>query len=115
MKKKYTQMFKTIPKFLSEIETGEIMHLEAQSNYTYVVMKDGTRMLSSYNLKIFEELLETSKFMRINRSSLVNTSFITGYIKAEGYIKLRNNLRIKVPRRRSIFLKAEYPQIFKTV
>lgn len=58
------------------IEHSEIVFLEAMSNYTLIKLVDGRHFISSYTLLIFDNLLKKSNFNRINRSTLVNWSYV---------------------------------------
>ena len=94
-------------KILLQFKNKEISHLKANANYTYLFGLDGTKVLSAYSLKVFEELLEDKDYIRIDRSNLVCRSFIEGvFIKDESfYIKLRNDKTLKIPRRKKILMK----------
>jgi len=50
----------------------DIMHLEASDNYTMIYMSDGSRHLSSKNIKVYEEHLNANVFFRTHKSYIVN-------------------------------------------
>ncbi|WP_435356650.1 LytR/AlgR family response regulator transcription factor [Emticicia sp. SJ17W-69] len=51
--------------------------LEAQINYTNIYFADGSKEISPYTLKKFEQQLASNpSFIRIHRSFLVNKNFI---------------------------------------
>lgn len=106
--------YRQYPKLLLKSETSNLNQLKASSNYTLLMYKDGRKVISAYCLKIFEELLDQTKFMRINRSTIINTAFVESYELEKGTIRLLNNTLIKIPRRRAVQLKGEYPEIFKS-
>ena len=63
-----------------KIDQSNILMLKADSNYTYIYLKDGTKFLVSYNLqKIAERLTNTSGFIRPNRSLLFNALYISSF------------------------------------
>jgi two-component system, LytTR family, response regulator len=78
-----------------------ILHCEADSNYTHVVLKHAKRVLVSRTLKEIEELLEGHAFLRIHHSHLVNLNEIVRYIRGEGgYVIMSDNTSITVSRSR---------------
>jgi two-component system, LytTR family, response regulator len=78
-----------------------ILHCEADSNYTRVMLKGAKRVLVSRTLKEIEELLEGRSFLRIHHSHLVNLNEIIRYIRGEGgYVIMSDNTSITVSRSR---------------
>jgi len=65
------------------VEIKQIEYCLSEGNYTSLYFKDGESLLISKNLKKFEDLLKKHKFMRIHRSSLINTAHISGYLKGK--------------------------------
>jgi len=88
--------------------SGNIVHLEASSNYTLIYFDDKTKVTASKNLKEFEEILPPEIFFRIHHSHLINLNFVKRYIKGDGgQIELSNGSFISVSRSKKIdFLKA---------
>ena len=81
--------------------TTDIVHLEAESNYTSIYFSDQPRLLASRTLKDFEELLPTQIFFRTHHSHIVNLRYIKRYIKGEGgQIELLNGNYVSVSRRK---------------
>ncbi|MFK7950490.1 MAG: LytR/AlgR family response regulator transcription factor [Saprospiraceae bacterium] len=87
------------------INTADIIHLEADSNYTIVNTTNGKYVVSK-TLRDFEVMLKTSNFFRVNRSHLINLKFLKRYIKNKApLIELTNGTQIKLPlARRQVFL-----------
>ena len=78
-----------------------ILHCEADSNYTQVVLKQARKILVSRTLKEIEELLEGHAFLRVHHSHLVNLNEIVRYIRGEGgYVVMSDNTSITVSRSR---------------
>lgn len=78
-----------------------ILHCEADSNYTHVVLKHAKKVLVSRTLKEIEELLDGHAFLRIHHSYLVNLNEIVRYIRGEGgYVIMSDNTSITVSRSR---------------
>lgn len=81
-----------------ELDPSSVNFLIADINYTYIYLKDGSKILSSTNLKELESRLKAHAFLRPNRSILVNARFIKGCTSSS--IILKNNEIIKISRRR---------------
>lgn len=90
------------PRILLDTKPESINHLEAESNYTILKLKNGRKLISGYSLKIFNELFDSKTFVRVNRSHLVNRSFISEIIqKGNGhYVRLQNKEELLIPRRK---------------
>jgi two-component system LytT family response regulator len=83
------------------VSLDNILHCEADSNYTHVVMKHAKKVLVSRTLKEIEELLEGHAFLRIHHSYLVNLNEIVRYVRGEGgYVIMSDNTSIAVSRSR---------------
>lgn len=79
----------------------EIIYVEADGNYSKVVLNDGRKILLSKNLGDLEETLLPYRFIRLHHSHLVNAEEIVKYYKGEGgYVILKNGENIAVSRRR---------------
>ncbi|WP_188771293.1 LytTR family DNA-binding domain-containing protein [Emticicia aquatilis] len=64
------------PKILNSINEDTICYFQSSINYTILLLENGKTMISGYNIKVFETLYENSNFIKVNRSNLVNVSFI---------------------------------------
>lgn len=58
----------------------DILYLKAESNYTEIFFRDGSKRLLSKTLKILEKMLPSHRFYRVHKSYLVNTAHITDII-----------------------------------
>lgn len=98
---------KNQPKVLALFSKQEISRLKASANYTYLIKYDGTRILSAYSLKVFQDLFKNKDFIRIDRSNLVNRTFIKSVNQcgSGASITLKDNTNIKLPRRKKERLK----------
>ena len=87
------------------IDIDNIIHLEADSNYTIVNTVKGKHIVSK-TLGDFENMLTPSNFFRVNRSNLINLNFLKRYIKNKvPLIELVNGTQIRLPlARKQIFL-----------
>jgi two-component system LytT family response regulator len=90
------------------IPLAHIIQCESDSNYTYVYLKNGKKIIVSRSLKDIEELLEGHSFLRIHHSHLVNLNEIVRYVRGEGgYVVMSDNTSVNVSRsRKEILLKA---------
>ncbi|MGL4631419.1 MAG: LytR/AlgR family response regulator transcription factor [Leadbetterella sp.] len=100
------------PKFLQKIDKDDICYFESSINYTYLYFQDGKSMISGYNIKVFEALFQN--FIKINRSKLINVSYIKKmHVSKKFYVvQLANGDKIPISRRRIPQLKESYPSIF---
>ncbi|MGG9961007.1 LytR/AlgR family response regulator transcription factor [Ferruginibacter sp. SUN106] len=89
-------------------DINDIIHLEANSNYTYIHLINKTKITASKTLKEFEDLLPADIFFRTHHSHLINLNYIKRYIKGDGgQIELQNGTYVDVSRRKKDeFLKA---------
>jgi two-component system LytT family response regulator len=111
-KKERKKEMKT-PKILKNINQESIGYLESSINYTYFYLQDGKSIISSYNIKVFENLLNNVDFIKINRSNLVNVSFIQKILIERNTcsIQLINGDTMNISRRRLKVLKEKNPLI----
>lgn len=89
-------------------DINDIIHLEANSNYTFIHFSGKPKITASKTLKEFEEILPESIFFRTHHSHLINLNYIKKYIKGDGgQIEMQNGTYIDVSRRKKEeFLKA---------
>lgn len=89
-------------------DINDIIHLEANSNYTDIFLVNKVKVTASKTLKEFEELLPEDIFFRTHHSHLINLRYIKRYIKGDGgQIELQNGTYVDVSRRKKEeFLKA---------
>lgn len=82
------------------IKTDDIIYLESDGAYTYVVT--GTeRYVSSKNLGYYEKMLSGSGFVRSHHSFIVNLSKIQAFKKGRsGVLVMKNNAEIPISQRR---------------
>jgi two-component system LytT family response regulator len=62
---------------------------------------DGSRYLDTRTLKVYEDLLDPSQFLRVHRSHLVNMEHLREYLRDDGHwAVLRNGTRVPIARDR---------------
>ena len=66
------------------VEIDDIVHCEADKNYTFFYLNSGKKILVSRTLKDFETLLSNHGFFRVQQSHLINLEYIERYDKHEG-------------------------------
>ncbi|CAN5684325.1 LytTR family DNA-binding domain-containing protein [soil metagenome] len=93
---------------LQFVEIGNILYLEANSNYTCFYLTNNSKITVTKTLKDFEELLPSSVFIRIHHSYIINKNLIEKYIKGEGgQVLMKNGVILDVARRKKEeFMKA---------
>ena len=80
------------------LDVSEIVMLEAEINYTRLYLNNGEKLLVSYHLgKLAEWLAEHESFVRPNRYTIVNLSFLTHYCNSSVTIKQK---AVAISRRR---------------
>ena len=101
------------PKILDTVSPAMLTHLVAATNYTVLHQVNGKKLISSYSLKVFAELLHNRTFIRVDRSNLVNRSYISRISERKGdmYIHLKNHTKFLIPRRRKAMLIDQYPSL----
>jgi two-component system LytT family response regulator len=80
----------------------DIIRCEAESNYTTVILMDGTSHLITKTLGHFEKLLSEKGFFRIHKSHLVNLHTVRKFIKAKkgGLVETVDGMKIEVSSRK---------------
>ncbi|RDB05832.1 LytR/AlgR family response regulator transcription factor [Runella aurantiaca] len=84
------------------VHISEIVFLESARNYTFAYLADGTRLITSKTIGLFELPFAKHGFIRINKSIITHLSYITESCKNDGYaIRLRNGQWHTCSRRRT--------------
>ena len=88
------------------IGIDEIIHIEADSNYSIFHLDNREQITVSRVLKDYEGILPEDQFVRIHKSSIVNLNYLKEYNSKNGLeVLLKNGEKIAVSRRRaSIFV-----------
>jgi len=69
----------------------QIVYCQAEGNYSTIIMEDGNMVFTSMNLGKLEGVLSSAIFIRVQRSVLVNTSFLVEINKGKRSCKLLAN------------------------
>lgn len=83
------------------VRSSEILMLKADINYTHILLEDGSTILSSRTLGIFEKRLYSYSFFRPNRSVIINLNYMASFQRESFTIKMENNELISISRRRA--------------
>ncbi len=80
------------------IDPADIIMIKADNSYTEITLKNAEQVIASRILRNFEEALSGHpQFFRTHKSYLINTSYITEYIKSDGgYILLNNEYQASI-------------------
>jgi len=90
------------------IHIKDIIYCQSDGPYTIFYLKSGNKIMTSKNLKEYEDLLTPHNFFRVHHSYLINMREIKKYIRGDGgYVKMSNNTDIDVSKRKKeAFLRA---------
>lgn len=88
--------FDSIPLPTSEgfdfVHIHEISYLQAENNYTWVILKSEVRHLVCRNLKDLSAFLPLPQFFRVHKSYLVNLNYVVKYIRGQGGFLVMPNM-----------------------
>jgi two-component system LytT family response regulator len=90
------------------ISIKDIVHCEAEENYTRFFLNDGRKILISKPLKEYDELLTEFGFFRVHQSHLINLDCFEHFKKANGgFAVLKDGSTLPVSsRKKDLFLQA---------
>ncbi|MCC6818017.1 MAG: response regulator [Bacteroidia bacterium] len=80
------------------LNMDEIVFIKADGAYSEIVMSDDNKLVISKNLKHFEDILSSIKsFIRVHKSYLINTKFVSEYVKSDGgYLILKEKYEVNI-------------------
>ncbi len=74
------------------IPCKEIVHLEASESYTTIYLADGKKLLSSKNIKVYEDKLSPLVFFRVHKSHIINMRYhLKGFNRLDGNSAVMSN------------------------
>jgi len=85
---------------LKFVDPLNIIRCEADGRYTKVILGDSSTLLSSKNLKEFEDELSATVFFRVHHSHLINMKQIDEFYKNDDLILMTNGDRVPLAQRK---------------
>ncbi|MBL4745627.1 MAG: response regulator transcription factor [Flavobacteriaceae bacterium] len=80
------------------VPIADIVYCEAEGSYTFIYLKDGTKIVATSSIGHVKQKLCSELFIRLNRSLVVNSDFITSVNKKEKTCVLKyDKNEIKLP------------------
>ncbi len=95
---------------LTFVNTSDIIRCEGYNSYTKLHFKDGSEILSSYNLSRFQNILPENDFFKVHKSHIVAISFIEKYHSKDSIIVMNNGAEVPISKK----VKVDFMQLFKT-
>lgn len=89
------------------LDPSEIIFIEADGNYSHLQLMSGKRETTTMNLGSLGNLLDNQIFLRISRSFMINTRFISRVDKRNNICELESNghiHRISIPSQKTKLL-----------
>jgi two-component system LytT family response regulator len=80
------------------IEMGNIVRLQADSNYTLIFLTDKTKVMTTRTLKDYEDILSDYGFFRVHNAHLINLDFVEKFFRDSDAVELSNGNTIEVSR-----------------
>ena len=68
------------------VKMANIVYLESAGEYVRLHLVDGTKLVTLFRLKNMESELQSSQFMRVHRSYIINLNHISGYTKGRVFL-----------------------------
>jgi two-component system, LytTR family, response regulator len=83
------------------VPISDIIRCEASSNYTFFIIKNRGKIISSKSIKEYEAILPAAVFFRVHNSHLVNLNYVQGYQWGRGgCLEMEDGVMIEVASRR---------------
>jgi two-component system LytT family response regulator len=82
-------------------EIDNIMHLQAEGNYTHIYFKNKKREMITKKIGEFEDLLPSQIFCRVHNSHIININHIKKYHKGRGgYVEMDDDITVEISQRK---------------
>lgn len=83
------------------VNIKDIIRCEAEGSYTNFLLVNNRKMLVSFSLKHYEDLLPTDQFIRVHHHHLININHVVRFLKADGgYAVMSDGSEIEISRRK---------------
>jgi len=83
---------------VSFIDLNDIIYVEADSNYSTLVLMNGSRFIVSKTLKDMQGMLEESHFLRIHRQYIINLNHVQHLDRTKSNLTMVNKAELPVAR-----------------
>ena len=94
-------------KGIEVIDINTIIRIEADSNYSRLFFTNGKTLLVAKVLRYFDEVLIKNNFIRIHKTHLINSHFITRFSNNKVYLQNEEYKPVSKGKK-SFFLKQMY-------
>lgn len=85
------------------INIDDIVMLQGESNYTFIYLTNGKKILLSKTLKDFEAILTLHPFVRIHKSYLINLNYLQSFeVKHEYFVVMKTGQKVDISRRKKV-------------
>ena len=68
------------------VKLSNIVYLESAGEYVRLHLADGTKLVTLFRLKNMESSLQSTQFMRVHRSYIINLDYVSGYTKGRVFL-----------------------------
>lgn len=83
------------------VNIKDIIRCEADGSYTNFYLADKRKLMISFGLKHYEELLPESEFIRVHHHHLINMNHVLRFLKEDGgYAIMSDGSKIEISRRK---------------
>ncbi len=80
------------------INYDNLMFLNSKSNYTYLYLNNGSKILAAKTLNYFVNKINDSYFFRVHASYFVNLKYVSKILKSKSVVLLENGKEIPISR-----------------
>ena len=75
------------------VQVNAITRCEAINNTTHIFLSNNKKLVSSYNLGKFRNMLSSKGFYQVHRSHIINLNFVKKYLRS-GFIVMNDDVKI---------------------
>lgn len=68
------------------VKLSNIVYLESAGEYVRLHLADGSKLVTLFRLKNMESSLQSSQFMRVHRSYIINLDYVASYTKGKVFL-----------------------------
>jgi two-component system LytT family response regulator len=83
------------------VNIKDIIRCEAEGSYTNFLLTNNRKLLVSFSLKHYEDLLPPEQFIRVHHHHLININHVVRFLKTDGgYAVMTDGSQIEISRRK---------------